>query len=168
MQIQWHNLTDFAKNILRKMDIIPYSDYTRKVNNVKREYEEERNRYQAYVDRKMQELTIQVHKLFSLYDSKSVYLLDIHKEHDTPTGSDVTVTNAKLTFLPYPISFKYMESAAKHLNYAEPVEFKTALRDLLVHELFVKHVPEIVSDLETQIDSWLESVNKEIKNVGNS
>lgn len=165
MKIQWENLTDFARSILHKMDLTSYKNSNSRLAATIAKYESRMESIHSHYQDKQNKLTIQLHRLMSMQDScATTFYIDSTIDDYYHTSR---VFTARLNLMPFPLAFKYTEFNVIRFNYNYPIEFQEPLKDMIVYEVFTKHIPDITKNLENEVDNWLEKLNKEIKNVGN-
>jgi hypothetical protein len=168
MKVQWQNLTDFAKSILHKMDLMSYKDHNIELVAQRARYESRMEDVHSYYKDKQNKLTIQLHKLMSIQDTyANIFYIDSTIDDYYQNSTIERILTARLNLMPHPLVFRYAESNVKRLNYSEPIEFPKPLKDMIVYEVFTKHIPDITKNLENEVDNWLDKLNKEIKNVSN-
>lgn len=174
LEFQWNTMTDFAKRVLYKLGAMPSREFERILQNkenyisyLKKEYEDKLRK--ELVERQ-DRLIVQLHKLFSIQDKgKSSYIFNLDQKlyNDEDTTRTTNMITANINFLDYPLVFWFREDQQRFLQLSNPMEFREELADLIVEELFDRHVDTIRANIRKQATEFLTKIEDKIHGVSN-
>lgn len=175
LEFQWNTMTDFAKRVLYKLGAMPSREFERILQNKDEYISYLKKFYEAKarkdIGERQDRLTVQLHKLFSIQDKgQSSYIFNLDQKlynDEEDTTRTTNMITAHIHFLDYPLVFWFREDQQRFLQLSNPMEFRKELADLIVEELFDRHVDTIRANIKEQAIEFLTKIEDKIHGVSN-